>query len=135
MTFCNCKCSCSIISGIVSLIIGVIAAFLQITGTITVSTTFLWVLAGVAVGYLGILLLVSGTHQPCSHCSCSCASLNTLLLGALGSILFAAILLAVGIVATSVISAILVGLLVASFALLISNTACLIRNLFDCCNG
>lgn len=108
MTLCNCKCSCSIFSAIASLVIGVIAAFLQITGTITVTTAFLWVVAGVALGYLGILLL-----------------------GALGSIFFAAVLLAVGIVATSVISAILVGLLTASFVLLVTSTACVVRNLFD----
>ena len=134
MTLCNCKCSCSIISAIAALILGVVAAFLQITGTITVTTTFLWVLAGVAVGYLGLLLLASAIQQQCSHCSCLCASLETLLIGALGSILFAAILLAVGIVATSVISAILVGLLIASFVLLVTGTVCVIRNLFACGN-
>lgn len=134
MTLCNCKCSCSLLSAAAGLIIGVIAAFLQITGAITITTAFLWVLAGVAVGYLGILLLTSGIQQNCSRCGCLCAALNTLLLGALGTILFAAILLAVGIVATSVVSAILVGLLTASFTVLITSTACVIRNLFDCGN-
>lgn len=134
MTLCNCKCSCSIFSAIVSLVIGVIASFLQITGTITVTTAFLWVVAGVALGYLGILLLGSAVQQQCSRCGCTCVSLSALLLGALGSIFFAAVLLAVGIVATSVISAILVGLLTASFVLLVTSTACVVRNLFDCGN-
>ena len=134
MTLCNCKCSCSLFSLVAGLIIGVIAAFLQITGTITVTTVFLWVSAGVAAVYLGILLLTSGVQQNCSRCGCLCDALNTLLLGALGTILFAAILLAVGIVATSVLSAILVGLLVASFTVLMTGTACVIRNLFDCGN-
>ncbi len=134
MTLCNCKCSCSLLSVIAGLIIGVIAAFLQITGTLTVTTVFLWVAAGVAAVYLGILLLTSGVQQNCSRCGCLCAVLNTLLAGVLGTILFAAILLAVGIVATSVISAILVGLLTTSFVVLIISTACVIRSLFDCGN-
>ena len=132
MTLCNCKCSCTLFAAAASLILGIIAAFLQITGTITVTVTLLWVLAGVSVAYLGILLLTSGVQQNCSRCGCLCSALNTLLIGALGTILFAAILLAIGIVATSVISAILVGLLTASFALLIISNVCVIRYLFDC---
>lgn len=134
MTLCNCKCSCSILSVIVSLIIGIIAAFLQITGAITVTTAFLWVVAGIAVAYLGILLLSASAQQQCTRCSCTCISLNTLLLGILGSIFFAILLLAVGITATSILSAVLVGLLLLFFSLLISSTACLVRHLFDCGN-
>ena len=134
MSLCNCKCSCSILSAIASLIIGVIAAFLQITGTITVTPAFLWVAAGVGIGYLAILLLSASIQQHCAGCSCLCAALSTLLIGALGTIFFAVILLAVGIVATSIVSAILVGLLLFFLSLLISTTACLIRHLFDCGN-
>ena len=132
MTLCNCKCSCSIFPAVAGLILGVIAAFLQITGTITVTATFLWVVAGVAVAYLGVLVLASAALEQCSHCSCICASLETILTGALGTILFAVVLLAVGIVATSVVSAILVGLLVAALALTIGGTACYVRCLADC---
>lgn len=39
---CNFKCSCTAIAWIVSAIIGVIAAFLQITAIITVAPVFLW---------------------------------------------------------------------------------------------
>lgn len=134
MTLCNCKCSCTLVSGILSLILGVIAAFLQITGAITVSDAFLWVLAGTAAGYLAILLLASAIQQQCTRGSCICPALHALLTGILGSIFFAVVLLATGIVATSIVSAILVGLLVAFFALLLSNTACLIRHLFECSN-
>lgn len=134
MTLCNCKCSCSLFSALAGVILGVIAAFLQITGTITVTPTFLWVLSGIAVAYLGILVLASAALEQCSRCGCICASLEAVLAGALGTILFAAILLAVGIVATSVVSAILMGLLVASFTLLIAGTVCIIRNLFACGN-
>jgi len=54
------------------------------------------------------------------------------LAGILGTVLFSLVILAVGIVATSVVSAILVGLLVAFFALIVTATACLIRCLADC---
>lgn len=134
MTLCNCKCSCSILSGIASLIIGIVSAFLLITGNITVTTAFLWVVAGVSVVYLGVLLLAAALQQQGTVCSCTCASLNALLIGILGSILFAVILLATGIVATSVVSAILFGLLMLFGTLLISTTACLIRQLFGCGN-
>lgn len=134
MTLCNCKCACSLFSIVVGLILGVIAAFLQITGTIAVSAVFLWVLAGVAVGYLGILLLSAALQPQGARCGCTCAALNTVLAGIAGTVFFAAVLLAVDIPAASVTGAILVGLLAASFVILISSAACLIRNLFDCGN-
>lgn len=134
MTLCNCKCSCSLYSAIVALILGVVAAFLQITGTITVTTAFLWVVFGIAIGYLGILLLSAGVCPQCRQSSCVCNALWGLLTGALGSVLLSVVLLAVGIVATSILSAILVGLLILSFTLLIANAACLIRHQFDCGN-
>lgn len=132
MTLCNCKCSCALLSGVVSLILGVIAAFLQITGTVAISTMILMGAAIVALVYLGILLLVSAIEQQCQRCSCTCAAVNALLAGALGTILFAVVLLVADIAAASVIGSILTGLLAASFALLVTSSACVIRNLFDC---
>jgi Kef-type K+ transport system membrane component KefB len=46
--------------------------------------------------------------------------------------LFALVLLAVGIVATSVLSAILVGITLFFFALMLTSTACLVRCLVNC---
>lgn len=132
MTLCNCKCSCALLSGVVSLILGVIAAFLQITGTVAISTMILMGAAIVALVYLGILLLVSAIEQQCQRCSCTCAAVNALLAGALGTILFAVVLLVADVAAASVIGSILTGLLAASFALLVTSSACVIRNLFDC---
>ena len=134
MTLCNCKCSCTLLSGIASLIIGIIAAFLQITGTITVTAAFLWVVFGIGVGSLGILLLSGTAHRSCGQCSCTCGALNAALIGSLGSILFSLALLAVGIVATSILSAILVGLALLFLTLLLTNAACVIRSLFNCCD-
>lgn len=132
MTLCNCKCSCALLSGVVSLILGVIAAFLQITGTIAIGSMILMAAAIVALVYLGILLMVSAIEQQCQRCSCTCAAVNALLAGALGTILFAVVLLVADIAAASVIGSILTGLLAASFALLVTSSACVIRNLFDC---
>lgn len=132
MTLCNCKCSCALLSGVVSLILGVIAAFLQITGTIAIGSMILMAAAIVALVYLGILLLVSAIEQQCQRCSCTCTAVNALLAGALGTILFAVVLLVADVAAASVIGSILTGLLAASFALLVTSSACVIRNLFDC---
>ena len=129
---CNCKCKCLLAAIFISAVLGIVTAFLQITGTITVTTTFLWVVFGIAVVYLGVLVVASVLARRNQSTPCLCTMLNTLLTGALGSILFSTVLLAVGIVATSVVSAILVGLLLASFALLITGSACLVRIANDC---
>lgn len=104
-----------------------VTAFLQITDVITVVPVFLWVVFGIAVAYLGILVVSSALARRTERCDCLCSELNTLLAGILGSVLFAVVLLAVGIVATSILSAILVGLLLFFFTLTLTGTACLVR--------
>lgn len=129
MPTCNCnfRCSCVIAAIIASAILGVVAAFLQITGAITVTPAFLWVVLGVAIGYLGILLATAGRRD--SGC---CGALGTVLAGTLGAALFSVVLLAVGITATSVVSAILVGLLVLFAALTVAGSACYVRCITGC---
>ena len=128
---CNCRCRCICAALVVSAILGVLTAFLQITGVITVTTTFLWVAFGIAVVSLGVLVLaVSGCCQESSPCRC--LALNGVLVGILGTILLSLILLAVGIVATSVVSAILVGLLLFFLSLELSSTACYVRTVAGC---
>lgn len=128
---CNCKCRCPVAAIVVAVVLGIVAAFLQITGTITVTTAFLWTVFGIGVVYLGVLAAtVAASSAQVSTCACS--SLSTLLAGIVGTILFAAVLLGVGIVATSVVSAILVGVLVGFFFLVITATACLVRYLAGC---
>lgn len=131
---CSCKCRCTVAAIIASVIIGVIAAFLQITGTITVTAAFLWVVFGIAIVYLGVLVVSSTLARRCESSGCKCSTLNTLLAGILGTILLAVVLLAVGITATSVISAILVGLLLLSFSLTVLASACYVRHLSNCSN-
>lgn len=129
---CNFKCSCTAAAFIASAIIGVITAFLQITAVITVTPVFLWVVFGIAVGYLGILVASVALARRRELCGSVCRILSTVLAGILGSILLAGILLAVGIIATSTVSAILVGLLLFFFALALTGTACLVKCLADC---
>ena len=52
--------------------------------------------------------------------------------GILGTALFSVVLLALGVVATSVLSAALVGLLLASFALTLAGSACYVKALTGC---
>ncbi len=131
MLSCNCQCRCTFGAIIASVILGIIAAFLQITGVITATTVFLWVALGIAVVYLAILLLKSD-NPITESCVCICTTIGTLLMGILGTILLSVILLAVGIVATSVVSAILVGLLVIFLSLIFTSTACLIKARTGC---
>ncbi len=126
---CNCNCRCSAVAVVASAILGVIAAFLLITGVITVTPVFLWVALGVAIVYLGVQVVAAALAQKTECSRCRCAALDALLAGILGTILFAAVLLAVGITATSVVSAILVGLLVFFFTLTVASTACYVRSL------
>lgn len=129
---CNCRCSCTIGAIIAAIIVGVLAAFFQITAAITVTAAFLWVLLGIAVVYLAALVVASALARRAEFSNCRCATLNTLLVGILGTILFAVVLLGFGVVATSVVSAILVGLLLGSFALTIAASACYVKSLTDC---
>lgn len=129
---CDNRCRCTAVAVIVGAIAGVVAAFLQITAVITVTPVFLLVALGAAALLLGLLVAVSAAFRNCERCSSLCRIVNTLLVGILGTILFAVILLATGIVATSILSAILVGLVVFFGVLTLVDTACLVRCLFSC---
>lgn len=128
---CNCRNRCALLAIVASVIIGIVAAFLQITGTITVTPVFLIVAFGIAVAALGVLVIAAALVRRYAS-TCLCTALQTLLAGILGTILLSVVLLAVGIVATSVISAILVGLTAGFFALTITGGACFVRCLADC---
>ncbi len=125
---CSCKNICTSVALIVSIAIGIIAAFLRITAAITVTPAFLWVLFGIAVVYLGILLISSVFVRCCDNSLCCIKTVLTVLLSAiLATVLFSVILLAIEFVATSVVGAIITGLLLLSFSLTLTETACLIR--------
>ena len=133
MCNCNCRFNCTLTAIITAVIAGVIAAFLQISGLITVTATALAVALGIGVVYLAVSALVAViAGRTATRPLCLCRNLNTLLVGVLGTILVSLILLAVGITATSLLSAILVGLLVAFLWLTFAAAACLTRCAADC---
>ncbi len=121
---CDNRPSCVSLAIIASAILGVIAAFLQITAVITVTPAFLWVALGIAIGYLAILLATN------ERCRCGSTSLTAVLVGILGTALISVILLAITFAATSIIGAILVGLLVLFLSLIVTASACLVAR---CC--
>lgn len=130
--FCKDENGCTIVSLIVSAVLGVIAAFRRITGVITVTPAFLWVVFGIAVVYLAVLLLVSPHIRRNGVCVGIPLTLTALVAGILGTVLFAVILLGVEFVTTSVIGAIVTGALVFFFFTAVSVTACLVRNIILC---
>lgn len=134
MNMCNdvCRCPCVLVASVVSLIVGILAAFLQITGMIAIGTPLLWVLLGIAVVYLGLLLVTAVPDRDGERCQCLCPVLRALLAGILGTVLFAVILLVVDIATGSVLGALLTGLLLFFFALTLTAAACFVRCLFDC---
>ncbi len=129
---CDCRRDCVTIPVVVSLIIGIITAFLTITGVIAVTPAFLWVLLGVAVVYLAVTLIAVALRERGSACRCLCTIINALLIGILGTALFAVVLLAVTFAATSVIGAIITGLLLFFASLILTSTAYLVRCLINC---
>lgn len=134
MTNCNCNCTnnCTVLSVIAGVILGVVATVLRITATITVTPAFLWVLFGIAVLYLLVTLVVSPYIKRCPGQECLCSSLRTLLFGILGTILTAVILLGITFVATSITGAIITGLLIFFFTLIITATVCLVLCITGC---
>ncbi|MBR4973641.1 MAG: hypothetical protein IKY45_04165 [Clostridia bacterium] len=132
---CNTRFDCTLLAIAASIIVGITAAILSFTAIITVSTAFLWVALGIAVVYLAILLVASVGARPFRN-DCSCDSIPLILAGILLAILTALILLAIEFPATSVLSAIIIGVLIGSLALIFTASACFIKcvTAFDCCD-
>ena len=127
-TNCNCQINCTGIAIISSIVVGVLAAILRFTAIITITPAFLWVLFGIAIGYLGITLLTSCF---CNNYSC-CRNLGTFITGILGTVLTSLILLGITFAATSELGAIITGFLLFFFSLLITSATCLIKSRFNC---
>lgn len=129
MALCNCnsRWNCTSLTVIASVIIGVIAAFLQITAVITVAPVFLWVTFGIAVGYLAVTLIGAALARRENGGVGCYSTLTAQLVGILGTILFSVILLAIPFAATSFLGAIVVGLLLFFFTLTVTATACVVK--------
>ncbi len=135
MTNCNCNCrdrnDCLIIALAASIIIGITAAILRFIAVITVTPAFLWTTFGIAVGYLAISLLALSPGRPYLR-DCLCPILPVFLAGILGTVLTSVILLAITFAATSIAGAIITGLLLTFFSLIITSTACLVKCIAGC---
>lgn len=129
---CRARYNCLDLSVLASIVIGVIAGVLTFTAAITVTPAFLWVLLGVAVVYLAVILYTAtGRNNPFQ---CAYNNLVAVLIGILGTTLFSIVLLGITFAATSVLGAVITGLLVGFFTLIITATVCLIKKVVIC-NG
>lgn len=127
----KCRVDCTLIAVITSLILGIITAFLRITGEITLTSAFLWVLLGIAVLFLAVTMITAAAFRQ-DGCDNMCSSLTALLVGILGTILFSVILLAIDFATTSTAGAIFSGSLLFFFFLTLTSAACFSRCLLNC---
>ncbi len=118
---------CPYLAVVISIIIGITTAFLTFGATITITPAFLWVVFGIAVVYLLVTFVTFYVKDSQSSFRCIFRTVPALLIGILGTILTAIILLGVAFAATSVLGAIISGLLLFFFTLMITATACLVR--------
>ncbi len=124
---CYCKTSCAGLSIVASIIIGIIAGMLRFMAVIDVTPAFLWVLFGIAVVYLGINLFSSNLTCNNTANKCMCLTMPVYFVGILGTILTSLILLGITFSAASVIGAVITGLLLGFFTLIITSAVCLIK--------
>ena len=131
---CDNRRECLGLSVVVSLIVGIAAAFLAFAAVITVTPAFLWVVFGIAVGFIALALASATLLQGTVPCRSFCSVLNALIVGAIGTVLVSLILLAITFAATSIIGAILTGVLLFFFVLTLTAAACLARCIVNCNN-
>ncbi len=124
---CGCRNICTSIAVVVSLIVGIVTAFLRVMAIITVTPAFLWVTFGIAIGYLALLLAGALFSQNTVGQACFAKTVSALLAGILGTILFSIVLLAIPFVATSIVGAIVTGILLFFFSLAVISTACFVK--------
>ena len=127
---CGCTASCAGLALVASIIVGIIAAFLSFTAVITLTPAFLWTAFGIGIVYLGILTATSLLGG--GRGGCVCENLGTLLIGLLGLILSALVLLGVTFGAGSVLGAIFAGATIGFLALTAGASACLVKCLSGC---
>lgn len=126
---CCCRFNCTFWAIVSSIAVGVVTAFLTIMGMIALTSAFLWVTLGIAVVYLAVALATLPLSQQLPKC---CSALAGLLLGALGTVLFSIVLLAISFPATSVLGAVLAGALLFFLFLTLTATACFIKCKANC---
>ena len=126
---CN-KNECLIIAIAASVLVGIVTAILTATGIIILTPAFLWVVFGIAVGYLAIAFIVTSLRRFDTPYSAR-SLIVAFIAGVLGTILLSLVLLAVALVQTSAIFAVLAGLLLFSFSLFITAIACIVLSAYS----
>ena len=128
---CNCKFNCTLTAIVASLIAGVAATLLAVTSTLILTPVFLWVILGTGLGLTAIAFAgaIFGCNSAIYGC---CFPLNALLVGAVGSILGAAVLLLTDLAATGIVSALISGAAVFFFTLAITSVACFVKCVSGC---
>ena len=130
--YCNNRNDCSVLAVVASIIIGIITAFLRFSAIITVTPAFLWVVLGIAVGFLALTFLITTHCGRCRDNECFCSGLPVLITGILGSVVTSIVLLAIEFAATSVAGAIITGALLAFLFLIFTSVACISICAADC---
>lgn len=126
---CN-KNECLIIAIAASVLVGIVTAILTATEIIILTPAFLWVVFGIAVGYLAIAFIVTSLRRFDTPYSAR-SLIVAFIAGVLGTILLSLVLLAVALVQTSAIFAVLAGLLLFSFSLFITAIACIVLSAYS----
>ena len=126
---CN-KNECLIIAIAASVLFGIVTAILTATEIIILTPAFLWVVFGIAVGYLAIAFIVISLRRFDTPYSAR-SLIVAFIAGVLGTILLSLVLLAVALVQTSAIFAVLAGLLLFSFSLFITAIACIVLSAYS----
>lgn len=121
---CCCRFNCTFWAIVLSIAVGVVTAFLTIMGMIALTPAFLWVTLGIAVVYLAVALATVNLKEGTARC---CSALAAILIGVLGTALFSIVLLAISFPATSVLGAILAGVVLFFLFLTLTATACYVR--------
>ncbi len=129
---CNCRINCTFLAVVASIFVGIITAFLTISATITVTAPFLWVALGIAVVYLGVILLAVALTNGSGTRICICPILSVLITAILLTVLASIILLAIEFAATSILGAVITGALLAFLSLTLTSTGCLIKCIANC---
>ena len=129
---CNNKlCGCTVLAAI-SLVVGVIVAILVFTGAITAGLLIAPIIATAIVGIVifGILLIISAINKPVVS-KCICENGKCVAIGSAGMIVTSIISFLVTLEATSVVSAIFVGLIAFFSFLTLISTLFLIKCLIE----
>ena len=134
MEICGCRprCECTVYSVIISAVIGIVAASLNLSATITVPQVVLWVFFGVALGFLAISLIAAALRREKDCSGCFCTGLTALFAGVLLAVLSALVLLVFDIATAGILGSVITGLLFGGFALTVTSVICLIRTI-SCC--